>query len=91
MKILSSLKIRIYPKWFPNASAVTWSLVVVLQRKNLAKKFKNSKSVIILVVRLVSSPVLAECERFVHHGLGETQAKPPASGQPAMGRVTRLS
>jgi hypothetical protein len=27
-------KTRIYPKWFPNASAVTWSLV--LQTRNLA-------------------------------------------------------
>jgi hypothetical protein len=37
MKILShSLKTRIYPKWFPNASAVTWSLV--LQTRKLANK-----------------------------------------------------
>jgi hypothetical protein len=36
MKVLSSLKTRIYPKWFPNASAVTWWLV--LQTRNLANK-----------------------------------------------------
>jgi hypothetical protein len=36
MKILSSLKTRIYPKWFPNTSAVTWSLV--LQTRKLASK-----------------------------------------------------
>jgi hypothetical protein len=36
MKILSSLKTRIYPKWFPNASAVTWSRV--LQTRKLANK-----------------------------------------------------
>jgi hypothetical protein len=24
--------------------------------------------------------ILAECQPFVHHGFGETQAKPPASG-----------
>jgi hypothetical protein len=39
-----------HPKIFPNASAVTWSLV--LQTRNLANKLKNSKSVMILVVRL---------------------------------------
>jgi hypothetical protein len=40
MKILSSLKqTRIYPKWFPNASAVTWSLV--LQMRNLANKIEE--------------------------------------------------
>jgi hypothetical protein len=36
MKILSSLKTRIYPKLFPNASAVTWPLV--LQTRKLANK-----------------------------------------------------
>jgi hypothetical protein len=36
MKILSSLKTRIYPKWIPNALAVTWSLV--LQTRKLANK-----------------------------------------------------
>jgi hypothetical protein len=35
-KYISSLKTRIYLKWFPNASAVTWSLV--LQTRNLANK-----------------------------------------------------
>jgi hypothetical protein len=41
---ISSLKTRIYPKRFPNASAVTWSLV--LQTRNLANKIEeNSKSV----------------------------------------------
>jgi hypothetical protein len=39
MKILSSLKTCIYPKWFPNASAVTWSLV--LQTRNLANKIEE--------------------------------------------------
>jgi hypothetical protein len=48
-KYISSLKTRIYPQWFPNASAVTWSLV--LQMRNLTK-LKNSQSVMILVVRL---------------------------------------
>jgi hypothetical protein len=32
--------------------------------------------------------MLAECQPFVHHGLGEMRAKPPASGPPAMGWVT---
>jgi hypothetical protein len=36
MKILSSLKTHIYPKWFPNASTVTWSLV--LQTIKLSNK-----------------------------------------------------
>jgi hypothetical protein len=45
MKIISSLKTRIYPQRFPNASAVTWSLV--LQTRNLVNKI-----VMILVVRL---------------------------------------
>jgi hypothetical protein len=35
-KILSSLKARIYHKWFPNASVVTWSHV--LQSRTLANK-----------------------------------------------------
>jgi hypothetical protein len=39
IKKLSSLKTRIYPKWFPNASAVTWSLV--LQPRNLADKIEE--------------------------------------------------
>jgi hypothetical protein len=32
--------------------------------------------------------ILAECQPFAHHDLGETRAKPPASGLPPMGRVT---
>jgi hypothetical protein len=40
MKILSSLKTRIYPKWFPDASAVTWSLDHLITRK-LANKIEQ--------------------------------------------------
>jgi hypothetical protein len=38
-KYISSLKTRIYPQKFPNASAVTWSLV--LQMRNLANKIEE--------------------------------------------------
>jgi hypothetical protein len=38
-KYISSLKTRIYHQRFPNASAVTWSLV--LQTRNLANKIEN--------------------------------------------------
>jgi hypothetical protein len=38
-KYISSLKTRIYPKWFPNASTVTWSLI--LQTRNLANKIEE--------------------------------------------------
>jgi hypothetical protein len=67
IKILFLQKTRIYPKWFPKASTVIWSLV--LQKRNLMNKIeefwkcddfsgeirsltdKNSESVMILVVR----------------------------------------
>jgi hypothetical protein len=38
-KYISSLKSRIYPQRFPNASAVTWSLV--LQTRNLVNKIEE--------------------------------------------------
>jgi hypothetical protein len=38
-KCISSLKTRIYPQIFPNASTVTWSLV--LQTINLANKIED--------------------------------------------------
>jgi hypothetical protein len=38
-KYISSLKTHIYPKWFLNASAVTWSLI--LQTRNLANKIEE--------------------------------------------------
>jgi hypothetical protein len=38
-KYIFSLKTRIYPQRFPNASAVTWSLV--LQMRNLANKIEE--------------------------------------------------
>jgi hypothetical protein len=38
-KYISSLKTRIYLQWFPNASTVTWSLV--LQTRNLANKIEE--------------------------------------------------
>jgi hypothetical protein len=38
-KYISSLKTRIYPQRFPNAWAVTWSLV--LQMRNLANKIEE--------------------------------------------------
>jgi hypothetical protein len=47
-KHISSLKTRIYPQRFPNASAVAWSLVL----QTSLTKFTNSRSVMILVVRL---------------------------------------
>jgi hypothetical protein len=47
-KYISSLKTCIYAQRFPNASAVTWSLV--LQTRNLANKIEEFyKSVMILV------------------------------------------
>jgi hypothetical protein len=39
LKYISSLKTRIYPKWFTNASAVAWSLV--LQMRNLANNIEE--------------------------------------------------
>jgi hypothetical protein len=55
MKILSSLKTRIYPKWFPNASAVTWSLV--LQARKLANKTEQFRTYDDLSAVISSSPI----------------------------------
>jgi hypothetical protein len=65
-KYISSLKTQIYTKGFPNASAVTWSLVLQTNEKPwLLTKLKNSKSVMILVVRLPSSPIVTKLANFV--------------------------
>jgi hypothetical protein len=55
-KYISSLKTHIYPHRFPNASAVTCHSYC--KRETSLTKLKNSKSVMILVVRLVSSPTV---------------------------------
>jgi hypothetical protein len=52
-KYIALLKTRIYPQRLPNASAVTWSLDhSYCKRETSLTKFKNSQSVMILVVRL---------------------------------------
>jgi hypothetical protein len=74
MKILSSLKIRIYPKWFPNASAVIWSLV--LQTRKLANKTEQlwkcddfSGEIIQLTDITRSSPCLSWADQCLNVGV----------------------
>jgi hypothetical protein len=63
-KYTSSLKTRIYPQIFPNASGQQSLDHSYCKRETSLTKLKNSKSVMILVVRLTSSPIPEELHHF---------------------------
>jgi hypothetical protein len=52
--------------------------------KELVKFSKNQKNLGFLRKQIIMS-ILAECQPFACHSLGETRAKTPASRPPAMG------